>query len=134
MNIPSHFPSEPQKIWGYFHAINQIPRPSKREDKFREFILQEASSLDLKTHTDEVKKLLSDLNKKPKNQETRNKISESLKKYHDLAPKPKNTRKIKIDDKVYLGYNEASKELNIPVGTIRNRLKSESFENYSYID
>jgi dipeptidase D len=54
MNTPSHFPAEPHKVWGYFHAINQIPRPSKREDKFREFILQEASSLDLKTHTDEV--------------------------------------------------------------------------------
>jgi dipeptidase D len=54
MNIPSHFPSEPQKIWGYFHAINQIPRPSKKEDKFRDFILKEAASLNLKTHSDEV--------------------------------------------------------------------------------
>lgn len=54
MNIPSHFPSEPQKLWGYFHAINQIPRPSRKEDKFRDFILSEAKALSLKTHTDEV--------------------------------------------------------------------------------
>ncbi len=54
MQMPSHFPSEPQKVWEYFHAINQIPRPSKKEDKFREFILREAQSLNLKTHTDEV--------------------------------------------------------------------------------
>ncbi|MBA2404014.1 MAG: beta-Ala-His dipeptidase [Bdellovibrionales bacterium] len=54
MNIPSHFPSEPQKIWEYFHAINQIPRPSRKEDKFRDYILQEATQLKLKTHTDEV--------------------------------------------------------------------------------
>jgi dipeptidase D len=54
MQMPSHFPSEPQKVWEYFHAINQIPRPSKKEDKFREFILREAQSLHLKTHTDEV--------------------------------------------------------------------------------
>lgn len=54
MNIPSHFPSEPQKLWGYFHAINQIPRPSRKEDKFREYILQEAALLKLKTHSDEV--------------------------------------------------------------------------------
>jgi dipeptidase D len=54
MQLPSHFPTEPQKVWQYFHAINQIPRPSKKEDKFREFILQEAAALDLKTHTDEV--------------------------------------------------------------------------------
>jgi len=54
MQLPSHFPTEPHKVWQYFHAINQIPRPSKKEDKFREFILQEAAALDLKTHTDEV--------------------------------------------------------------------------------
>lgn len=54
MNIPSHFPTEPIKVWGYFHAINQIPRPSKKEDKFREYILAEALRLNLKTHTDEV--------------------------------------------------------------------------------
>lgn len=54
MNIPSHYPSEPQKLWAYFHAINQIPRPSKKEDKFREYILNEANKLNLKTHADDV--------------------------------------------------------------------------------
>lgn len=54
MHIPSHYPTEPKAVWGYFHAINQIPRPSKKEDKFREFILAEAKSLNLKTHTDGV--------------------------------------------------------------------------------
>lgn len=54
MNIPSHFPTEPKQVWGYFHAINQIPRPSKKEDKFREYILKEAHNLKLKTQTDEV--------------------------------------------------------------------------------
>ena len=54
MQIPTHFPTEPQQVWGYFHAINQIPRPSRKEDKFREFILSEAAKLNLSTHTDEV--------------------------------------------------------------------------------
>ncbi len=54
MITPTHFPSEPQKVWQYFHAINQIPRPSRKEDKFREFILSEATKLSLRTHTDEV--------------------------------------------------------------------------------
>ncbi len=54
MKIPPHFPSEPHHIWSYFHAINQIPRPSRHEDKFREFILSEAHKLKLKTKTDEV--------------------------------------------------------------------------------
>jgi dipeptidase D len=54
MTIPAHFPTEPQQVWKYFHAINQIPRPSKKEDKFREFILNEAALLNLRTHSDEV--------------------------------------------------------------------------------
>jgi dipeptidase D len=54
MKIPEHYPTEPKAIWEYFYAINQIPRPSKKEDKFREFILAEAKSLNLKTHTDGV--------------------------------------------------------------------------------
>jgi dipeptidase D len=54
MHIPTHFPSEPKELWGYFHAINQIPRPSRHEEKFREYILQEAGALKLKTHVDEV--------------------------------------------------------------------------------
>jgi dipeptidase D len=54
MQIPSHFPTEPKAVWDYFHAINQIPRPSKNEVKFREFILKEASGLGLKTFVDKV--------------------------------------------------------------------------------
>jgi dipeptidase D len=54
MQIPTHFPAEPQQVWGYFHAINQIPRPSRKEEKFRAFILAEAERLQLKTHVDEV--------------------------------------------------------------------------------
>jgi dipeptidase D len=54
MQIPTHFPAEPQQLWSYFHAINQIPRPSRKEEKFRDFILSEAAKLNLRSHTDEV--------------------------------------------------------------------------------
>lgn len=54
MQTPAHFPAEPKLVWGYFHAINQIPRPSKKEDKMREFILAEANRLGHQTHVDEV--------------------------------------------------------------------------------
>src|SRR6476661_4601196 len=54
MQIPSHYPTEPKLVWGYFHAINQIPRPSKKEDKMREFIVAEAKRLGHTTHVDEV--------------------------------------------------------------------------------
>lgn len=54
MNIPSHFPAEPAFVWSYFHAMTQLPRPSKHEEKVREFILGEASKRNLKTDVDEV--------------------------------------------------------------------------------
>ncbi len=54
MFIPDHFPSEPANLWGYFHAITQVPRPSKKEEKIREYILSEAVKLSLKTHVDQV--------------------------------------------------------------------------------
>lgn len=54
MQTPAHFPAEPQNVWGYFHAITQLPRPSKQEDKVREYILAEAKKLNLETYVDEV--------------------------------------------------------------------------------
>jgi dipeptidase D len=54
MSIPSYFPTEPHQLWKNFHTITQIPRPSRKEEKFRAFILDEAQRLGLKTHTDQV--------------------------------------------------------------------------------
>lgn len=54
MVIPTHFPSEPRLIWSYFHQINQIPRPSKKEGPLRAFITEKAASLGLDFKVDEV--------------------------------------------------------------------------------
>jgi dipeptidase D len=54
MSIPGHFPNDPAILWSYFHAMTQLPRPSKHEDKVREFILKEATKISLETHVDEV--------------------------------------------------------------------------------
>jgi dipeptidase D len=54
MIIPSHFPAEPRNLWAHFHAINQIPRPSRHEEKMREYIEKEAKRLGLRTNVDEV--------------------------------------------------------------------------------
>ncbi len=54
MLIPSHFPTEPKSIWEHFYAITQVPRPSKKEDKMRDYILSCATKLNLKTDVDEV--------------------------------------------------------------------------------
>jgi dipeptidase D len=54
MQTPSFYPPNPQKLWSYFHQLTQIPRPSKQEEKVRDFILIEANKLELKTHIDQV--------------------------------------------------------------------------------
>jgi dipeptidase D len=54
MQIPSHFPNTPEKVWHFFHHITQLPRPSRKEEKFRQFILDRASKLKLETFVDEV--------------------------------------------------------------------------------
>jgi len=54
MQIPSHFPTSPEPVWKYFHSLTQIPRPSKKEDKVRDFILKVAKEKGHKTDVDEV--------------------------------------------------------------------------------
>lgn len=54
MNIPAHFPENPKYLWSYFHQLTQLPRPSKNEDKVRDFIVSEASRLGFRTHVDGV--------------------------------------------------------------------------------
>ena len=68
--------------------------------------------------------------KKPKSDEHKKKISNSLK-----GNKPSNMRRITINDIEYESLTDASKILKIPLSTIKNRLKSENkkFDNYKYI-
>ncbi len=51
---PQNYPEAPAGVWNYFHAITQIPRPSKNEAKIREYIVSEAEKLNLKYKVDEV--------------------------------------------------------------------------------
>jgi dipeptidase D len=54
MQKPLFFPENPSLVWGYFHALTQLPRPSKYEDKVRDFILNEAKTFGHKTDVDSV--------------------------------------------------------------------------------
>ncbi len=49
---------EPQPLWNYFEQICQIPRPSKKEEKIRQFLLAFASKNGLKAKTDEAGNVL----------------------------------------------------------------------------
>ena len=103
-----------------------IPNPSHSK------WMKENNPFSGKTHTDEVKKILSELGKRPKGEGTKSKISESLKIFFS-DNKPLNTKKIHIDGLIYLGYNDASKSTGVPVSTIRNRIKSKNYTEYYHL-
>ncbi|UJF24953.1 aminoacyl-histidine dipeptidase [Suttonella sp. R2A3] len=49
---------QPQLLWGYFHALTQIPRPSYHEEAVRQYVLDEAARLGLFAEIDEVGNVL----------------------------------------------------------------------------
>ncbi len=49
---------EPKALWKNFSALNAVPRPSKKEEKVREFIIKFGENLGLKVETDEVGNVL----------------------------------------------------------------------------
>ena len=49
---------EPKALWKNFAALNAVPRPSKKEEKVREFIIKFGQDLGLKVETDEVGNVL----------------------------------------------------------------------------
>jgi dipeptidase D len=44
----------PDRLWYHFYSLTQIPRPSKKEEKIREFIISFGKNLGLETIVDEV--------------------------------------------------------------------------------
>ncbi len=49
---------EPKAIWKNFSALNSVPRPSKKEEKVRQFIINFGKELGLPVETDEVGNVL----------------------------------------------------------------------------
>jgi hypothetical protein len=80
-----------------------------------------------KTHTPEVIQKIKEVNSKPKSEEHKRKISETLK-----GNKPGNMIKVIVDDIEYESLSEGARQIGIPTSTIKNRLKSPKFENYKY--
>ncbi|MEI8347836.1 MAG: beta-Ala-His dipeptidase [Pseudomonadota bacterium] len=54
MTKPQNYPSEPAALWESFYQITQIPRPSKKEEKFRQYILNLAKSRGLTAKKDKA--------------------------------------------------------------------------------
>lgn len=49
---------EPKNVWNFFYEITQIPRPSKKEEKIRAYLLQYAEKKNLETKIDEAGNVL----------------------------------------------------------------------------
>ena len=49
---------QPSAIWGYFYDITQIPRPSKKEEKIRAYLLEFANAHNLDAKEDKAGNIL----------------------------------------------------------------------------
>ena len=43
---------EPRLVWEQFDAITRVPRPSKKEEKIREYLVRFAAEHGIECHTD----------------------------------------------------------------------------------
>jgi group I intron endonuclease len=80
-----------------------------------------------KTHSEEHIQKLKEINSKPKSEEHKRKISETLK-----GNRPGNMVKVKIEGIIYESLTEAVIKTGINMSTLRNRIKSKSekYKNY----
>jgi hypothetical protein len=84
--------------------------------------MKENNPMKGKTHTDEVRLLLSEINSKPKSEKHKNNISKN-------SP---NNKQCIIEDVVYRSVAEAARQLNISENTVRGRVKNKNFKNWNY--
>ena len=78
---------EPKHVWKHFHSLTQIPRPSKKEHKVVQFMVEFGKGLGLKTTVDEVGNVII---KKPATPGMENRKGIILQGHLDMVPQ-KNT-------------------------------------------
>jgi dipeptidase D len=81
---------EPKKIWNFFHELTQIPRPSKKEQKIVEYMLEFGKKNNLETEVDEVGNVVI---RKPATKGMENRKGVIFQTHLDMVPQ-KNTDKI----------------------------------------
>ena len=81
---------EPKALWKNFYSLTQIPRPSKKEEKVREFIKNFGKNLGLETLVDEVGNVII---RKPATPGMENRRGVILQGHLDMVPQ-KNSDKV----------------------------------------
>jgi dipeptidase D len=74
---------EPREIWANFVALNAVPRPSKKEEKVRKFMLDFGKSLGLETFEDQIGNVII---KKPATPGMENRKTVALQSHLDMVP------------------------------------------------
>lgn len=73
----------PREIWENFVALNAIPRPSKKEEKVRQFMMDFGKKLGLETFEDKIGNVII---KKPATKGMENKQTVALQAHLDMVP------------------------------------------------
>jgi len=74
--------AEPKELWNNFSALNAVPRPSKKEERVIEFIMQFGKGLGLETSKDEVGNVII---KKPASKGMEDKATVALQSHLDMV-------------------------------------------------
>ncbi len=85
---------EPKEVWKNFAAINSIPRPSKKEDKIREFMVNFGKNLGLETTVDPVGNVII---KKPASKGMENRKTVVLQSHLDMVCQKNNDTDFDFD-------------------------------------
>ncbi len=74
---------KPVEIWKNFVSLNEVPRPSKKEEKVRQFMLNFGKSLGLETFEDKIGNVII---KKPATKGMEDRVTIALQSHLDMVP------------------------------------------------
>jgi dipeptidase D len=92
---------EPKKVWEHFEQITQVPRPSKKEEKIIEFLLNFANENNLEAKRDKIGNVLI---KKPATKGMENLKSVILQSHMDMVCESNKDVKIDFDNDFITPY------------------------------
>ena len=99
---------EPKEVWGKFADLNAVPRPSKKEERVIEFMINFGKSLGLETIKDEVGNVII---KKPATANMANRKTIVMQSHLDMVHQKNNDTDFDFDTQGIEMYGYVLKEL-----------------------